>query len=67
MCNWLSNQKYFGTKYKNESELEISVFYLVPKHFRSESQLHMIWPLIPKTEKSEFGVNRFADPSVIIL
>ena len=31
---------------KTESELEISDFYLVPKHFWSESQLHMIRPQV---------------------
>ena len=30
----LGHRKCFGTKQKTESELEISVFYLVPKHFR---------------------------------
>ena len=38
MRNWLLDQKCFDTKWKTESELEISVvFYLVPKVFRSES------------------------------
>ena len=31
-------------KERIESESEISVFYLGPKHFRSEHQLHMIRP-----------------------
>ena len=29
----LGDQKCFGTKWKTESELEISVFYLVPEKF----------------------------------
>ena len=35
-----------------KSELEISVFYLVPKHFQSESQLHMIQPLVVLSENN---------------
>ena len=31
---------------KTESSNSLSVFNLVPKHFHSESQLHMIWPLM---------------------
>ena len=45
ICNWFSDQRSFGTKYETESELELSVLHLVPKHFRAESQLHMIRPL----------------------
>ena len=30
---------------KTEIEWKISVFYFVPKHFRSENQLHLIRPL----------------------
>ena len=36
----------FLAQNKKQSELELSVLYLVPKHFRSESQLHMIQPFI---------------------
>ena len=48
-------QKCLGTNQKTESELEISVFYLVPKQFQSESQLHMIWSqMIQKTSDNLF-------------
>ena len=45
MCNWLSDWKCFK---KTESELELSFFYLVSKHYwsDSESQLHIIQPLM---------------------
>ena len=46
MCNWISVRKYFGTKYKTEISNSLSDSYLVPKHFRSESQWHMIRPYI---------------------
>ena len=38
----LGYQKCFGTKYKTESELEISVSYLVSKHFRSPNWVKSI-------------------------
>ena len=34
--------KVFGTNYEKEIFNSLSVFYLVPKHFQPESQLHMI-------------------------
>ena len=34
MCNWILVRKCFGTKYKTEISNSLSVFYLVPKHFR---------------------------------
>ena len=37
---------YYFSNHGWKSELEISVFYLVPKYFRSESQLHMIRPAL---------------------
>ena len=37
--------KVFGTNYEKEIFNSLSVFYLVPKHFQPESQLHMIRPL----------------------
>ena len=40
ICNWFWDQRSFGTKYETESELELSVFWLVPKHLWPESQLH---------------------------
>ena len=48
MCNWLSDQKCVGTKYKTKIFNSLLVFYFVSKHFWSESQLHMIWPYIAK-------------------
>ena len=35
MLKWLSDQKFLGTKLKNESFNSLSVFYLEPKLFRS--------------------------------
>ena len=41
----LKTESVLALNKKNESELEISDFYLVTKKFRSESQLHMLRPL----------------------
>ena len=44
MCNWLSDRKCFGIKWKPEISNSILVFPLVPKNFQSDLPLNwLIW------------------------